>query len=213
MRIAGEIGVSEASVHTAIALVERDQLMRPEEARTSIDRWFGARTCVCVRKVPGPVSEVRRIIGQVFSDQLFKVSRNMGDRVIWECSESFLDGIRRTFDFDKRYRLTEVQVIDATVKDAALAGCVDVRIELDLSDLRKSRLRKGVLLPLMIGGGLTAIGGAIGFAAIAGWIFAGGGMATGAGIHMRMRNGYQESVTDARTAVERLLDHLEHERG
>jgi hypothetical protein len=120
--------------------------------------------------------------------------------------------VRRAFDFDKRYRLTEVEGIDATVQEAAVMGRVDVRIELDFSPLRKSRLRKGIILPLLVGGGLTAIGGAIGFTAVAGWVFASGGVATGAGIHVRMRNRYLESVGEAQTAVERLLDHLEHER-
>jgi hypothetical protein len=77
VRIAGEIGVSPGSVHNALALVERDQLMRPEQPRTAVDRWFGSRTVVSVRNVPGPASEVRNIIGKVFSDQLFNVSRNM----------------------------------------------------------------------------------------------------------------------------------------
>jgi hypothetical protein len=212
VRIASEIGVSEGSVQKALALVERDQMLVPSEPPRTLDRWFGAARVVSARNVGGPLHEVRGIVGEVVSRQLFNVVRNMGDRVIWERSEGFFDGMRRALDFDKRYRLTEVQLIDATIKDAAQPGRVDVRIELDFSPLRKSRLRKGIIWPLLIGGGLTALGGAVGFLTMPGIVFAGGGAATGAGIHMRMRSKYLSSVHEAQQAVERLLDHLEHER-
>ena len=212
VRIANEIGVSEGSVHNALALVERDQMLVPTEPPRALDRWFGPARVVSARNVRGPLYEVRGIVGDVLSRQLFRVARNMGERVIWERSEGIFDGMRRALDFDNRYRLTEVETIDTVIKDAAQPGRVDVRIELDFSPLRRSRLRKGILLPLLLGGGLTAIGGAIGFANIFGFIFTGGGVATGAGIHMRMRNKYLISVQEAQQAVERLLDHLEHER-
>jgi hypothetical protein len=211
VRIAGEIGVSEASVQNALALVERDQMLVPSQKHNAVDRWFGASRVVSARNVKGPLSEVRSIVGEVLTRQLFNVARNLGDRVIWERSEGFFDGVRRALDFDKRYRLTEVELIDATIKDAAQPDRVDVRLELDFSPLRKTRLRKAIIWPALVGGGLIAIGGAMGFLSVGGF-FAAGGAAVGGGIHMRMRNKYLTAVGEAQQAVERLLDHLEHER-
>lgn len=212
VRIAGEIGVGEEAVRGALVLVERDALMRPETPPGRLDRWFGAARVICARNVPGPAREVRRIVGKVLSDQLFRVRRNLQARVIWERSDSFFAGVRRAFDFDDRYRLTEVEQIEVMINEAASPGRVDVRIVLDFSELRSSRLKKGVIWPALLGGSMIAGAIALGPAAVGAYVLAGGGVATGTAVHMRMRSRYQRSVDEAQQAVERLLDSLEHER-
>jgi hypothetical protein len=212
VRVAAEIGVSEGAVRDALVLVQREELMKPERPPGAVDRWFGSTRFISARTVPGPVSKVRSIIGEVLSDQLFQVSRNMGTRVIWERSESWIDGLRRALDFAKSYRLTDVELIDVLVQDAAAAGKVDVRIEIHLPAERRRRIRQSLVWPTLVGGGLLAIGGAmLGGAPVMGVLFATGGAATGAGMHMRTRGKYRKTATDAQTNVERLLDYLEHE--
>lgn len=212
VRIAGEIGVGEEAVRGALVQVDREALMKPERPPGLVDRWFGGTEVISARNVPGPAREVRRLIGKVLSDQLFRVVRNLGERVIWERSDSFFDDVRRAFDFDKRYQLGEVEALDVTIREAAVPDRVDVRIVLHFQGLRRSRIRKGLILPVVVGSPLWLAAIGVGAAATGAWILGAGALAVGGGMHMRMRRKYRESVAQAQQAVERLLDHLEHER-
>jgi hypothetical protein len=211
-RIGGEIGVAPAAIHTALVHVRREALMKPAKAPGPIDRFFGSEWIVVARTVPGPRHEVLEALGRMLADQLFRVRRNLGETVVWGASQGMLDDFKRAFDFSKRYHLTPADTIVVTTIDAAHPpGWVDVRLEVGLTELRRSKLRGASMGFVMLATSIALAAG-IGPASLAFWPLLVGGGGVGSLIVNGARKSLQREAARIRDSAERFLDYLERER-
>jgi hypothetical protein len=211
-RIGGEIGVAPAAIATALVQVRREALMKPAKSPGAVDRFFGPAWIVTTRTVPGPRHEVLQAVGSMLTEQLFRVRRNMGETVVWGASEGMLDDFKRAFDFAKRYHLTPADTVIVTVLDAAHpSGWVDVRLEIGLGELRRSKLR-GASMGVVMLATTMAIAAGLGPASVAFWplLLGGGGM--GSLIVNGARRSLHREATRMSDSAERFLDYLERER-
>jgi hypothetical protein len=211
-RIGGEIGVAPAAVRTALVQVRREALMKPQQPPGTIDRFFGPAWIVTSRTVPGPRHEVLGALGSMLAEQLFRVRRNLGETVVWGASEGVFDDFKRAFDFSKRYQLTSADSIVVTVVDAPHPpGWVDVRLEIELTGLRRSKLR-GASTGLVMLATSVALAAGLGTASLAFWPLLLGGGGIGSLVVNGARASLHKEAARIRNSAERFLDYLERER-
>ena len=211
-RIGGEIGVAPAAVRTALVQVKREAMMKPTEPPGTVERFFGPRWIITTRTVPGPKHEVLRVLGGMLQEQLFRVRRNLGDTVVWGASQGMLDEFKRAFDFSKRYHLAPADTIVVTVIEAGEpTGWVDVKLELGIAELYRSKLR-GASVGMLMFASATMLAFGLGPASVAFWplLIGGGGM--GSLVVNGARRSLQREAERIRDSAERFLDYLERER-
>jgi hypothetical protein len=215
-RMGAEMGLSSAAVRTALVELRGGALARREEPPTFVDAAFGPSRLELSRTVPGPAENVVAHVDGFMREQLFRIKRNFGERLVWERGEGLFDQLRRGLDFGKRYNLATAREIETSVVPAEfgpVAGAVEVRFGVDMGPERSERVRgafgggAGLLaLSLVLGAFLPPPG----LIDVIPW--AAGGLAGGGALFVRGRNAYRESMRRVIDGLERFLDFLERER-
>ncbi len=208
-RLAGELGIPAETVQRALVQVRTEALALPSAPPSAIDRVFGPATVVAARSVPGPRHEVVAAIEAMLRAELFRIERNLGDRVVWENPESLLHKARRLFDVGGRLRLGVARRVTVELHGTSDSR-VDVRLEADLEPRRASQVR---------GAGIAALGwSGIGVLVASFLAFpvalvpAATGLAMGGSFALGSRRSYRRDLAAVGIALERFLDYLERER-
>lgn len=207
-RLAGELGIPPETVQRALVQVRTEALVRPTAPPGAVDRFFGPATVVAARSVPGPRHEVVAAIEAMLRAELFRIERNLGDRVVWENPDSLFHRARRLFDVGGRLRLGVARRV--TVELHGSESRVDVRLEADL-ELRRASQVRGAGIALVGWGGLGAIVGAL----LTGPVMivpVATGLALGSTFALSSRRTYRRDLEAVGVALERFLDYLERER-
>lgn len=208
-RLAGELGIPAETVQRALVQVRTEALARPSAPPGAIDRLFGPATVVAARSVPGPRHEVVAAIEAMLRAELFRIERNLGDRVVWENPDSLFHRARRLFDVGGRLRLGVARRV--TVELHGSDSRVDVRLEADL-ELRRGSQVRGAGLALV---GWSGLGTIIGSALLTGPMMIvpiATGLALGSTFALSSRRTYRRDSAAVGVALERFLDYLERER-
>ena len=141
-----------------------------------------------------------------------RVLRKYGERVLWEPRSDFLGNLRRGLSGGDGGALRGITSLAVTVTDAGEARSL-VRLDADLRRARGQRLTAG---------GVTASGGALAGAGMLGIGVVAHAMlavivplaivpiAAGAGVGYVIARSQRGSAERVQTALERLLDRLEH---
>lgn len=214
-RLGSEIGLSSEAVRTALVHVRSGALMPVEnKPRTLADRLVGPEQVVVQRRVRGPVAEVWERVNAFMREQLLVVRRNFGERVVWGPTEGIVSQVRRALDIGNQYTLRGAEEIETSVMDLpGSGGYVEVVLVARFAQTRRDQLQGG-----MVGAGILLAAGAVGavflleLALVASIAAAAGGVGLSGAVIGSTRRKYLETVGGVRTALERLLDALEHER-
>ena len=204
-----EAGLSQQAVCQALAELRVGALeaARPPARATLL----GPASLVVRRAVPGPLAAVEHEVESYLCAQLFEQRRNFGDRAVWVRREGLMPSLRRSLDLNHRLSLNGVRRLEVALAEEPTGARrrVVVCLEADVSDQRAAH---GWLL----GGGAAA-----GTAAVAGAALVPGfdllllaSLPVGAGLaiggHLTGRAQYCREVGRIETALEGLLDRLEH---
>ncbi|MBC8071797.1 MAG: hypothetical protein IAG13_25955, partial [Deltaproteobacteria bacterium] len=186
-----------------------EALALPSAPPAALDRIFGATTVAAARSVPGPRHEVIAAIEAMLRAELFRIERNLGDKVVWENPDSLMHRARRLFDVGGRMRLGVARRITVELHGSSDAR-VDVRLEADLELRRSGQVRKAGFAMI----GWTSIGAVIAalLAAPVAIVPAATGLVLGGSFAMGSRRSYQRDREAVGVALERFLDYLERER-
>jgi hypothetical protein len=208
-RLAGELGIPAETVQRALVQVRTEALALPSAPPVALDRIFGAATVVAARSVPGPRHEVVAAIEAMLRAELFRIERNLGDKVIWENPDSLMHRARRLFDVGGRLRLGVARRITVTLHGSSDAR-VDVRLEADLELRRSGQVRKAGLAMI----GWSSMGAVIAalLAAPVSIVPAATGLVLAGTFAMGSRRSYLRDRDAVGVALERFLDYLERER-
>jgi hypothetical protein len=201
-----EAGLSSPSVCQALAELRIGALEPAAPARAGL---LQPSSLTVQRVVPGPLSAVDDAVRTWLSSQLFDQRRHFGDRTLWVRREGMLASVRRTLDVNHRLTLNGVRSLGfALAEPPAGDGQVVVRFQADVGDQRNAHA-------WLVAGGATAGAGAAGVlllladpATVIASVPAGAGMAFGG--HLAGRSYYRREVGKIETALQGLLDRLEH---
>lgn len=204
--LAREVGLSPQAVEQALAEQRAGALTVPEPPR-ALERLLGPQQLLVERSVPGGSDDVQRRLERALRGQMLTRSRDFGARSLWVPSQGLLSKVRRAFDFAGELALAELKQLEASVIDSGDGRCT-VRLVVDVGALQR-RVVGGAALGATLG-----IGAAVALWALHGpvpleWLAAAGFGGTGALSSLRL---YRKQVTATATALERLLDALEHPR-
>jgi hypothetical protein len=141
------------------------------------------------------------------------VQRRFADRITWEPQRGIVAAIRRGVNAGGRgYHLMRASQVSATVLPVDERRVV-VRLDADLSALRKARLEIGTLLG---GGGLLGAAG-VGFALtvasvpfVLAAVIGAVPLAVGGAAGYYVAGGHRSLLSSAQLALEQILDRLEH---
>jgi hypothetical protein len=207
-RLANELGIPPETVQRALVQVRTEALVKPSAPPRAVDRFFGPATVVAARSVPGPRHEVVAAIEAMLRAELFRIERNLGDRVVWENPDSLLHRARRLFDVGGRLRLGVARRV--TVELHGSDSRVDVRLEADL-ELRRSSQVRGAAIGIVGWGGLGGLIAALLTGPIA-IVPVATGLVLGSTFALGSRRTYRRDLEAVGVALERFLDYLERER-
>jgi hypothetical protein len=212
LEIGREVGLSTTTLNQALA-EERSRIVVPEEGGF-VSGITGPAVASASRAVPGTVAEVLAQLDTMMQrDECLQVQRRFADRITWEPRSGWFGSIQRGLNFSGRaYYLCRASQVAATV--VPLEGDrVLVRLDADVSEHRRTRVRWG---GVMLGGGaltsaavvaastLTIFGSIIVLAIAAVPLAVGGAAAYGIA---RQHRGMVERTL---LAIEQLLDRLEY---
>jgi len=211
VEIAREAGLSPAHVRQAIA-EERTRVVLPPESGLAA-ALAGPGVASAMRIVPGTRAEVARVTEQWLDrEACMRILRRHGDRVVWEPRSDVLGNLRRGLGGGDGRALRGVTSVAVTVTDAG-EGRSLVRLDADVRRGRRQRLAAG---------GAAATGGTLAGAAMLGVGLVAKAMiavvvplailplAAGAGVGYAVARGHRGAAERVQTALERLLDRLEH---
>jgi hypothetical protein len=206
-RIAAEAGLSPQAVRQALAEVRTGALTPP----SVFDRVLGPRRLVVERVVPGPIEFVRRQVDRFFKDQLMRVKRNFGDRIVWEPAAGFATAMVRAFDWNRQYAIGQGLEIECEVAEqsAGPPPRVTVRFLVDVGIQRRHRMGQiagGAVLGGAMAAGAVPLVGHLLYEIIA---IAGGGTMAVAAV-MNARSSFRRDNERVKLALDRFLDSLEH---
>jgi hypothetical protein len=189
--------------------VRTESLARPSTPPAALDRLFGPATVVAARSVPGPRHEVVAAIDAMLRAELFRIERNLGDKVVWENPDSLMHRARRLFDVGGRLRLGLARRVTVELHGSSDAR-VDVRLEADLEPRRSNRVR-GAGIALVGWTGAGAVIAAL-LAMPVALVPVATGIALGGSFAASSRRSYRRDLEAVGIALDRFLDYLERER-
>ena len=212
LEIGKEVGLTPAILNQALA-EERTRVHLPEE-RGFFAQLAGGSFASATRTIPG---NQRAILAEIDTwmqrQECLSVQRRFTDRVTWEPQRGIIAAIKRGMNAGGRgYHLMRASQVSATVLPVDERRVV-VRLDADLSALRKTRLEVGSLLG---GGGLLGAAG-LGFAltvasvpfvlvAVLGAL----PIVVGGAAGYYVVGGHRNLLSSAQLALEQILDRLEH---
>jgi hypothetical protein len=203
LEVGREVGLAPEHIRQALA-EERSRSLVPVE-RGTLAQLFGPAIAHASRTVRGTAEGVFALLDAWLQrGDCLQVKRRFADRVLWEPRTGFLTEIRRALNVGGHgYHLSHAREVSATVVPVD-DGRVLVRLEADLTNVRRQRVASG---GAVIGGGAigTATLLALGFfpaIAVAPAI-----VATLGGYFAARSHG--PLVARAQVALEQLLDRLE----
>ena len=190
LEIGKEVGLTPAIINQALA-EERTRVHLPEE-RGFFAQFAGGGFATATRTLNGAQrTTLAEIDGWMQRQECLSVQRRFAERITWEPQRGVLAAIKRGINAGGRgYHLMRATQVSATVLPVDERRVV-VRLDADLTPLRKTRLEIGALLA---GGGLLgavplAVGGAAGYYVV--------------GTHRSL-------LASAQLALEQILDRVEH---
>lgn len=201
---AGEVGISPAALHQALAEHDAGALtVAPGRAGLLGPARVGA-----VRTVELPADIARGRVDRWLRSQTLAIAERRGDAVVWRRRDDFAAKLRRRVDLAKRVRLGNVDAVIACVAPADESQSV-VRLEVDLDNTRRGLITGVVAIPTAAG---PVLGGAAGLVMGEIALFAAGvpvGLALGGLGILGGRRTLRSERTDAGRAIDLFLDELE----
>jgi hypothetical protein len=200
--LAAELGVSREAVRQAAREVRSSALVPAARAPGALERLLGPRRVVLQRAVPGPTTAARAHIDRYLTGQLFRVTRELGDRAVWGPAAGMKHSLRRAVDLAGTYELPTGVELDVVIAEAG--ADVDVVIAVDLA-----RTWDAMVVTAGILGTLGLAAGVVVGAVLTPWALPLGG-ALGLGGVALSRRSYRGDVEAAVKPLERMLDALQH---
>jgi hypothetical protein len=204
--LARDVGLSPLAVHQALAEV-RAGALQPTPPPSPLARVLGPQSIVVERMVHGRVIDVQRRVDHFLRAHLLRRERDFGERSSWVPADGFVPRLRRALDLSGELTLGELRRLDVSVV-ATAEDRATVRFVVDVAPLQRQVLSGaaiGTALGLAVAAGLSAFGAPIALDCLV----AAGASTTGAVSSIRL---YRRQVTSTATALEHLLDTIEHER-
>lgn len=212
IEIGKEVGLTPAILNQALA-EERTRIHLPEE-RGFFAQLAGGRFASATRTLSG---NQQTVLGEIDSwmqrQECLCVQRRFADRITWEPQRGVIAAIKRGMNAGGGgYHLMRASQVSATVLTVDEKRVV-VRLDADLSAIRKTRLDAGALLG---GGGLLGAAG-LGFAltvasvpfllaAVVGAV----PLAIGGVAGYYVVGSHRNLLASAQLALEQILDRIEH---
>jgi len=212
IEIGKEVGLTPAILNQALA-EERTRVHLPEE-RGFFAQFAGGGFASATRTILG---DQRTTLGEIDSwmqrQECLCVQRRFAERITWEAQRGVIAAIRRGMNAGGHgYHLMRATQVSATVLTVDEKRVV-VRLDADLTEIRKTRLEVGALLG---GGGLLGAAG-LGFAlTVASVPFLLAAMLGAVPLVVGGAAGYyvvgahRSLLASAQLALEQILDRLEH---
>lgn len=212
IEIGKEVGLAPAILNQALA-EERTRVHVPEE-RGFFAQLAGGGFASATRTLSG---NQRTVLGEIDSwmqrQECLCVQRRFADRITWEPQRGVIAAIKRGMNAGGGgYHLMRASQVSATVLTVDEKRVV-VRLDADLSAVRKTRLEAGALLG---GGGLlgaAGLGFALTVASVPFFLAAAVGavpLAIGGLAGYYVVGSHRNLLASAQLALEQILDRLEH---
>jgi hypothetical protein len=204
--LARDVGLSPLAVHQALAEA-RAGTLQPLPPQSPLARVLGPQSLVVERTVHGRVTDVQRRVDRFLRAHLLRRERDFGERSVWAPARGVMARVRRALDWTGELTLGELCHLEVTVVGVT-EDRTTVRFVVDVAPLQRQVLTGaalGTAVGLAAAAGLSALGAPIAVDCL----IAAGASGTGAVSSLRL---YRRQVTSTATALEHLLDSLEHDR-
>lgn len=212
IEIGREVGLSPGVLRQALA-EERTRVQLMEEGGL-VAKVAGPSYASASRAVAGEPAKVLAAVDAWMQDkECLQVQRRFGERIVWEPQRGMWSGIKRSVNIAGRgYDLVRAASVAGTVSEVA-PGRALVRIDADLSQSRKARVRNASILGafgVVTAGALAVLGVAITAAPI--FIVAGAlvplvGFGSAA---YATAESHRNVAGRVQLAIEQVLDRIEH---
>jgi hypothetical protein len=212
LEIGKEVGLAPAIINQALA-EERTRVHLPEE-RGFFSQFAGGGFATATRTLNGTQrAALAEVDGWMQRQECLSVQRRFAERITWEPQRGILAAIKRGVNAGGRgYHLMRATQVSATVLPVDERRVV-VRLDADLTPLRKTRLQIGGLLA---GGGLLGAAG-LGFALtiasvpfVLAAVLGAVPLAVGGAVGYYVVGTHRSLLASAQLALEQILDRLEH---
>lgn len=212
LEIGQEVGISTTTLNQALA-EERSRIVVREESGF-VSAITGPAVASASRTVPGTPAEVlAQLDAMMQRDECLQVQRRFSDRITWEPRSGWFGTIQRGLNFSGRgYYLCRASQVAATVVPVE-GGRVVVRLDADISDHRRTRVRWG---GVMLGGGVVGSAAVVAastltiFASVVVAAIAAVPLAIGGAAAYGIARQHRGMVERTLLALEQLLDRLEY---
>ena len=169
-------------------------------------------SAVVHRVVHAPAAAVQAHLDRFLRRQLFEVKRRFPEQTVWQRRAGLVPEVQRVLDVNRRLRLNDVDEVRASVvEEPGRPEVVHVRLCVDMGSVRRAWTVAAVTTSAAAVSGSAVMFAVLGTDPLA---FASvpvtGGLA--AGSYAVSRLSYRRAVERATTALERLLDDLQHGR-
>ena len=212
IEIGKEVGLSPGVLRQALA-EERTRVQLMEEGGL-VAKVAGPSYASASRTVAGEPAKVLAQVDAWMQDkECLAVQRRFGERIVWEPQRGMWSGIKRSVNIAGRgYDLVRAAAVAGTVSEVA-PGRTHIRIDADMSQSRKARVRNASILGgfgVVSAGALALLGIAITAAPI--FIVAGAlvpivGFGSAAYATAESHRSVAQRV---QLAIEQVLDRIEH---
>ncbi len=212
IEIGKEVGLSPGVLRQALA-EERTRVQLMEEGGL-VAKVAGPSYASASRTVAGEPAKVLAQVDAWMQDkECLAVQRQFGERIVWEPQRGMWSGIKRSVNIAGRgYDLVRAAAVAGTVSEVA-PGRTHIRIDADMSQSRKARVRNASILGgfgVVSAGALALLGIAITAAPI--FIVAGAlvpivGFGSAAYATAESHRSVAQRV---QLAIEQVLDRIEH---
>lgn len=212
IEIGKEVGLTPAILNQALA-EERTRVHLPEE-RGFFAQFAGGGFASATRTINGSQrATLAEIDGWMQRQECLCVQRRFSERITWEPQRGVIAAIKRGVNAGGRgYHLMRAAQVSATVLTVDDKRVV-VRLDADLTSLRKTRLEIGAILG---GGGLLGAAG-LGFALtiasvpfVLAVVLGAVPLAAGGAAGYYVVGTHRSLLGSAQLALEQILDRLEH---
>jgi len=207
-RIAGEVGLTEGHVRTALSEVRRGQV-----GGTVLDRIFGPATVRASRTVPGTIAELKVHLDDfLIASQLLQPVRRAPELLVYQPSLDWASQLARAASFTSQKHY----IASAKSVEVRFERVDDERTLIEL--LVDPGTRTEDLAGALVGGGAAggvsgALVGVAAATAVPGALSIGLGVVVGlgacGGVGVAVGRGHQKKITQVRNEVEGVLDRLE----
>jgi len=201
-----DVGIPEGYLRQA--MLEEQTRTAPESAAGTWAWLTGPRALVSHRVVPGERASVERALARwMTEDELLVPKRHYADRTTWEPKPGAFASIQRALSGRRRYSLASAAQITSQVVQLEPGFCL-VRLEADISQLRRNRITVGTVMTLFgwaLTGATALIAPPLALAQIL-LLVPGVGLTLGGVAVARTHRGYNERM---QVGLEQVLDRLE----